>query len=311
MTRPSAQPGPEPARSGPAQSSPASGPERRPGLDPRAWLVWSLAAVTVALVTDNPVYRGLVALVALNVLLAWLPPGRRLRPLILAVVLAAALAALINVLASHTGADTIARLPDGLPLVGGPLTLESLAFGGALGLGLVAALLAVAPLSLVLEPHDVVDAMPASMERTGIVVATSLNLVGGFGRIFAEVRDAQRMRGWQPRGLRSWNEVLVPVVLTAIEDSVLLAEAMEARAFGAGRRTSYAVSRFGWREVVVMAAALAAAALFLGLRVAGVAMDWYPYPTLALPPVNPLLVAGCLGLALPAVRLSRRGGATR
>jgi len=126
----------------------------------------------------------------------------------------------------------LARLPDALPLLGGPLTLESLAFGGAIGLGLVAALLSVAPLSLILEPHDVVDAMPAALERTGIAVATSLNLVSGFGRTFTEVRDAQRMRGWKPGGLRSWNEILVPVVLTAIEDSVLLAESMEARAFG-------------------------------------------------------------------------------
>jgi energy-coupling factor transport system permease protein len=302
---PGAAPAPRPER------EPRPEPAPRTGLDPRAWLVWSLAAVTVALVTDNPIYRGLVALVALNVLLAWLPLGRRLRPLALAVALAAALAALINLLASHTGADAIAHLPDGLPLVGGPLTLESLAFGGALGLGLVAALLAVAPLSLVLEPHDVVDAMPASLERTGIVVATSLNLVGGFGRVFAEVRDAQRMRGWQPRGLRSWNEVLVPVVLTAIEDSVLLAEAMEARAFGAGRRTSYAGSSFGWREVVVVGAALAAAAAFLALRIAGVPMDWYPYPTLSSPPVNPLLVAGCLALALPALPLFGPRGRSR
>ncbi len=273
------------------------------GLAPRAWLVWSLAAVTVALCTDNPVYRGLVALVALNVLLTWLPPGRRLRPLAVAVTLAAALAALINLLAGHTGADVLARLPDALPLLGGPLTLESLAFGGAIGLGLVAALLSVAPLSLILEPHDVVDAMPAALERTGIAVATSLNLVSGFGRTFTEVRDAQRMRGWKPGGLRSWNEILVPVVLTAIEDSVLLAESMEARAFGAGRRTSYATASFGTREVVVVVAALAAAALFVGLRVAGVPMDWYPYPTLSLPPIQPLAVAGCLGLALPAFRL--------
>jgi len=39
-------------------------------LAPRAWLAWSLAAVTVALISSNPVYRGLVALVALNVVLA-------------------------------------------------------------------------------------------------------------------------------------------------------------------------------------------------------------------------------------------------
>lgn len=273
----------------------------RVALVPRAWLVWSLAAVTIALVTNNPVYRGLVALVALNVLLTWLPQRRRLRPLALAVAFSAALAALINLLASHTGADVIARLPDWLPLAGGPITFESLAYGGAIGLGLVAALLAVAPLSLVLESHDIVDAMPAALERTGIAVAASLNLVSGFGRTFTEVRDAQRMRGWKPAGLRSWNEVIVPVVLTAIENSVLLAEAMEARGFGAGRRTSYARGSWSRWDIAVVAVALAAAVLFVALSVAGVAMDWYPYPTPSLPPIHPLAVVGCLGLGLPAL----------
>ena len=273
---------------------------------PRAWLIWSLATVTVALSTDNPVYRGLVALAALNVLLTWLPPGRRVRPLALMMLVAAGIAALIDVLAAHTGADVIVSLPTGWPLVGGDLTVESLAFGGAIGLGLVAALLAVAPLSLVLEPHDVVDAMPAPLERTGIAVATSLNLVGGIGRTFGAVRDAQRMRGWRPRGIRSWNEVLVPVVLTAIEDSVLLAEAMEARGFGAGRRTSYAGSTWGRRDVAVVAAALGSVGLFIGLRLAGATVDWYPYPSLYLPPINPVLVVGCLALALPALAAPAR-----
>ena len=278
-------------------------PEAGPGIAPRAWLLWSLAAVTVALSTDNPVYRGLVALAALNVLLTWLPRGRRVRPLALALLFAAGFAALINVIAGHTGADVMVRLPGDWPLIGGPLTVESLAYGGVLGLGLAAALLAVAPLSLVLEPHDVVDAMPGPLERTGIAVATSLNLVSGFGRTFTEVSDAQRMRGWRPRGLRSWNEVLVPVVLTAIEDSVRLAEAMEARGFGAGRRTSYAAGSWSRRDLLIVGAAVAAAGLFIGLRLAGVPVDWYPYPTLYLPPINPALVIGCLALALPSVAM--------
>jgi energy-coupling factor transport system permease protein len=96
--------------------------------------------------------------------------------------------------------------------------------------------------------------------------------------------------------------VLVPVVLTAIEDSVLLAEAMEARGFGAGRRTSY--SRTSWTrwDAAIAISALAVAVGFVGARVAGVAMDWYPYPTLALPPIQPLLAVGCLVLVLPAFR---------
>jgi energy-coupling factor transport system permease protein len=264
--------------------------------------------VTVAVSTDNPVYRGLVALAALNVLLTWLPAGRRVRPLFFMLLFSAGLAIAINVIAGHTGTDVMVRLPSYWPLIGGPLTVESLAFGGAIGLGLVAALLAVAPLSLVLEPHDVVDAMPAPLERTGIAVATSLNLVSGFGRTFAAVRDAQRMRGWKPRGLRSWNEVLVPVVLTAIEDSVLLAESMEARGFGAGKRTSYAVTLWSRWDVAVLAAAVGAVALFIGLRVVGAEIDWYPYPSLYLPPINPALVAACLALALPGLASPAREG---
>jgi energy-coupling factor transport system permease protein len=264
--------------------------------------------VTVALVGNDPIYRGFVALAALDTLVTWLPPGRRLKPLAFAAVMAAGLAALINLLASHTGADVILRLPDGWPLVGGAMTVESLAFGGALGLGLVAAVLAVAPLSMVLEPHDVVDAMPAPLERTGIAVAASMNLVSGFGRTFTAVRDAQRMRGWRPRGLRSWNEVLVPVVLTAIEDSVLLAEAMEARGFGAGRRTSFAASSMSLRDLLVIASSLGAVALFVGSRIAGAALDWYPYPTLAMPPVNLPFVIGCLALAMPAFVRTGAGG---
>ena len=269
-------------------------------LSARTWLIWALAAVTVALVSNNPLYRALVALAALDVLVTWLPPGRRLKPLGIAALFAAGFATVINLLASHTGADVVVRLPDGLPLVGGAMTLESLAFGGALGLGLAAAVLAVAPLSMILEPHDVVDAMPAPLERTGIAVASSMNLVSGFGRTFTAVRDAQRMRGWKPRGLRSWSEVLVPVMLTAIEDSVLLAEAMEARAFGAGRRTSFSTSFMSGRDALVLGSALAAVAIFVAARIAGADLDWYPYPTLALPSAGIPMVAGCLALAIPA-----------
>ncbi len=278
----------------------AGSADRTTGLAQRAWIVWSLAAVVAALSTDNPVYRGLVTLAALDVLLTWLPRSRSLRRLGVAVAFSALFAVLVNVLVSHTGADVLIHLPDAIPVFGGPVTLESVAFGVTVGLGLTAALVAVAPLSLILESHDIVDALPRPLERTGIALATAMNLVSGFGRTFNSVRDAQRMRGWRPRGIRSWNEVMVPVVLTAIEDSVLLAEAMESRGFGAGARTSFASHRWRPWDVAVCATSIAAATIFIVLRFGGAPVDWYPYPTLALPDVNPILVVACLSLALPA-----------
>lgn len=273
----------------------------KPGLAARAWLVWSLAAIAVALSSANPIYRAIVAFAAIDVLVTWLPPHRSLRPLAVMALVAAAIAMAMNVLAAHAGADVLVRLPDRLPIVGGPITLESLAYGGAVGLGLVAALLAVGPLSLVLAPHEIVDALPNRLDRTGIVIATALNFVGGIRRTFQSVADAARMRGWRPRGLRSLNEVLVPVVLTAIEDSVALAEAMESRAFGSGPRTSFASQAWSRRDSLVVGASVGGLAVFVAARLTGANLDWYPYPTLALPPIDPIAVVACLGLVVPAL----------
>jgi energy-coupling factor transporter transmembrane protein EcfT len=252
------------------------------------------------------VYRSLVAVAALNVLIAWLPPGRSLRPLTFGLGFAVFFAVLVNGLAGHGGADTIVSVPEALPIFGGPITIESLLFGCSVGLGLVAALLAVAPLSMVLESHEIVDALPGRLERTGIAVATSLNLISGIGSTFRAVRDAQTMRGWRPRGIRSWREVFVPVVLTAIEDSVQLAEAMEARGFGGARRTSYALSAWGRLDVLVVAAAAVSFGTFVAVRVSGSDPDWYPYPTPYLPSIQPILVAACLLIALPAFAMPAR-----
>jgi energy-coupling factor transport system permease protein len=275
-------------------------PASRVGLAPRAWFVWSMAAVTAALVTDNPVYRLIVALSVLYVLVTWLPEGKSVRPILWAVVWAGLFAAAVNVLIGHTGTHVLVELPDAIPVLGGPITLESMAFGADVGLGLAAAIVAAAPLSMILSSHDIVDALPRPFERTGIAVATALNLVSGFGRTFTAVRDAQRMRGWRPRGIRSWNEVLVPVILTAIEDSVQLAEAMEARAYGSGPRSQYSTYVWSRTDILVVLLAFVAPAAFILARAAGATVDWYPYPSLELPHVEPVLVASCLLLTAPA-----------
>lgn len=271
-------------------------------MNARALAIWAAAGLVVGLTTTNPVYRALVALAALDVLLAGRRSGRSLRPLGLGLALAATGAVLLNVLLSHVGADVFATLPSELPGIGGSLTIESAVYGVDTALGLVAAVLAVAPLSYLTEPHELVDALPRAVERSGIVVAAALNLVPGIGRSFEEVREAQLMRGWRPAGLRSWSVVIVPVVLTAIEGSMELAEAMEARAFGSGPRSRYAPAAWRRRDVAVTLAAVAAMTLTIVGRMLGWVPDWYPYPALTFPPVSPPMVGACLLLALPALR---------
>jgi energy-coupling factor transport system permease protein len=273
--------------------------------NPRALAAWSVAGLVVALGTTNPAYRGLVALAALALLLSRRLPGTRLRPLLTLLGGAWAIAIMLNPLLSHLGQDVLVSLPPGLPVVGGPVTLEAAAFGGAAGLGIVAAALAVAPLSLCIESHDLVNALPALLDRTGAAISASLNLVPGIARGYVAIREGQQFRGWRPGGPAAWGEVLVPTLLTAIEDSVQLAEAMEARAYGSGPRTSF--TRLEWRRsdtLLVVAAVTAGAGLLLA-RGLGLAADWHAYPALTVPRLDPLPLALCLLLFLPAVRWPR------
>ena len=159
-----------------------------------------------------------------------------------------------------------------------------------------------APLSLAIESHELINALPRFLERTGTAVSASLHLVPGIARSYTAIREGQLLRGWKPGGPAAWGEVLVPTLLTAIEDSVQLAEAMEARAYGSGPRTSFTVSRWGALDTALVLVATAVAGGFVLARALGAGGDWHAYPRLALPELQPALLALCLLLFLPAVK---------
>jgi energy-coupling factor transport system permease protein len=268
-------------------------------MNPRALALWSLSGVTIALSTGTPVYRALVLLCGLNVLLAFRRPGVSVRGLLIALLVAAAIAIATTTLASHTGDHVFLALPAGIPVIGGPLTIEASVFGVSTGVGVAAAVLAAAPLSLVLQPYALVDALPGALARTGAAIGTALNLIPRIARSATEIRDAQRMRGWRTRRIREWPDLAVPIVLTALEGSITLAEAMEARGYGSGARTHYREQVWRMSDVLVAVVAVAAAAVFVALRVAGVITDWYPFPDLIWPDVSVAGVLCCLALATP------------
>jgi energy-coupling factor transport system permease protein len=152
-----------------------------------------------------------------------------------------------------------------------------------------------------LASHEVMDALPAPLSRTGAAIAASLNLVPSVSASFVQVSEAQRLRGWRPRGPRSWAEVIVPVVLTSVEGSIQLAESMEARGFGSGPRTASKPSPLVNSDWWLVAASVAAVIAFVAARAAGAAADWYSYPTLTAPSVDIASLAGCLLLFAPVV----------
>ena len=98
----------------------------------------------------------------------------------------------------------------------------------------------------------------------------------------------------------------MPVMLSAVEDSLQLAESMQARAFGSGPRTRFSPRRLRPADILVILCSLAAAGAFVAARVTGGLPDWQPFPVLSRPSVEPALVVAGLLLAAPLVAGMRR-----
>jgi energy-coupling factor transport system permease protein len=274
-------------------------------MNARAVAAWSATSLFIALFTTNPAYKALVLAAALTALAAgarW----RRIRGWLAAVTIVAGFTTLLNFISAHLGTTVLFQLPPQIPAFGGPYTLEAVAFGFTGAITIAAAILSAAPFSVLLASHEVVDALPATLSRTGAAIAASLNLVPALATSFVQVTEAQRLRGWRPRGPRSWSEIVIPVVLTSIEGSIQLAESMEARGFGSGPRTAARPSPMRRSDWLLVAASALALALFAISRTAGWAADWLPYPTLTAPAIDPRPLAACVLLFTPV--LSWRSG---
>lgn len=254
---------------------------------PTALGTWVLAGLVMALASNEPVVRATVVLAAWVLLARRLVPGRRLRPLAIGVSILVALTVSVNGLLSHTGATVIARLPAWLPLLGGRITLQAFVFGAGIAAGLAAAVSVSAALSLVIEPSDLVDGLPPWLARTGAALGAALNLVPAIASRFVSVRDTQRLRGWRPRGARGVVDLVVPVLLGAMDTSLQLAEAMEARAFASGTRVGTYGTLRGSANLAVALGSVLALGAFVTLRLVGATGTWYPYPTLVSPAFGP------------------------
>ena len=269
-------------------------------MNARAVAAWSATCIFIVLSTSNPAYKATVLAAALIALAAGVGL-RRLRGLLVGVLLIALFAVVLNFVSAHLGTTVLFALPDQIPAIGGPYTLEALAFGATGGLTVAAAILAAAPISMLLASHEVMDALPAALSRTGAAIAASLNLVPSVAASFVQVTEAQRLRGWRPRGPRSWSEIVVPVVLTSVEGSIQLAESMEARGFGSGPRTTVRPARLQSSDWLLIGASATSLVAFGVSQAAGWAAPWYAYPTLTLPSIDPRPLAACLLLLAPVL----------
>lgn len=268
--------------------------------------VWVLAGLAVALTGTDPWPPAIVLAASLTLLARRRLSDHRLGPLMVGLVVLGGLTVVSNGLLDHTGATNLFTVPSWIPVLGGTVTAEGFAEGADIAVRLVAAVSATSCLCLVLEPTDLVDALPGPLRHSATMLGSALNLVPATAASFVAIRDSQRLRGWKPTGPRAMVDLVVPVMLGAIERSVQLAESMDARAFGtAARTTAFPSERDRRCTFTVALAGLALAGLVAG-SVSGLAdLAWYPYPTPGVPSPAPAATGPALLVLLAAVLIPR------
>jgi energy-coupling factor transport system permease protein len=153
----------------------------------------------------------------------------------------------------------------------------------------------------VTDPFGVVRLAPRRFHEPALAAALALSIAPRTVAGVSRVREAQRLRGIHVSGLRSMPALAVPILETGMEDAVTLAESMDARGHGRGRRTTYRPQRWTPAAVAIAATALAAAGVFLSASVLGWAELQPSTSPLTWPPVDAVLLGAIVALAVPGL----------
>jgi energy-coupling factor transport system permease protein len=243
-------------------------------VNPAAWIAWFAAVALIPLVTRNPLYLSLALATVLGVYLSIPRRGGAARAWLIFVVVGSSLALVsvaFNVLTVHVGDRTFARLPDALPIIGGPLTLNALAYGLLSAIAISTLLIGAATFNTAVRQGDMIRLLPGSFANLGVAGSIAVTTIPQTISAARDIFDAQRARGQQFRGVRDARHLLLPLLGTSMERALTLSEALETRGFGASAATASPPPARSKVVTMAVPGVLLVAALFLlgSGRVAG------------------------------------------
>ncbi|RKN45850.1 energy-coupling factor transporter transmembrane component T [Streptomyces hoynatensis] len=268
-----------PPRPGAAARLRAPVATRSNALHAGAWWLWALGLATAASRTSNPLLLGLVIAVAGYVVAARRTNAPWARAFGYYLALGAFVVALRVVFALALGSPiggtrVLVTLPE-VPLpdwaagvrLGGRVTAESLVFAGYDGLRLATLLICLGAANALANPARLLKSLPGALYEVGVAVVVAMSFAPQLVADLVRMRAARRLRGRSVRGARALLQVARPVLEGALERSVALAAAMDARGYGrtaavppAVRRLTAALTLGGLLGVCVGAYGLLAAA---------------------------------------------------
>jgi energy-coupling factor transport system permease protein len=212
---------------------------------------------------------------------------------------------LFAIFAGTPGTHVLFTLPSiGLPgwlaglRIGGAVTAEGLLAAAYDGLRLATVLCCVGAANSLTSPRRLLKSMPATLFEAGVAVTVALSVAPQAVASLGRLRTARRLRGRPEHGWRAVRGLLIPTLEGALDGSVELAAAMDARGFGRRGATPRWVRRIAGGATLGGLLAVTASTYGLLVGSAPRLLGW------------PLIIAGAV-LLLAGLGLAARGGRTR
>jgi len=196
---------------------------------PATWMIWTASAAIAALLTRNPWY--LLTLSVIAILVRWHATRERPGGWFVRIYLSLLLfPAALNFIFSRTGNTVLLELP--LRWIGGPYTLEALIFGVSAGIQIASLLTIMMVFSDLVSAQDLLRRTPSSLYPVGVTASISLTFVPHARHAYDLLREAQQVRGYQPKGWRDLPKVVTPLVVLSLERAIAIAESLVSRGWG-------------------------------------------------------------------------------
>jgi len=268
-----------------------------------------------ALVTGPPLLAAIAAwsplwlaaaTIGAAVLLAAAPPPRRLYAV--AAIGSGLVVFALNPFVSVQGLTVLWQGPH-IPILDAQVTVEEVAFGAGAGMRVAASALAIAAFVRLVDADLLLRTVSRVAPRSAMIAALATRMLPALERDAAGIATAARTRAARMSAPRTAAGLLGPLLASSLERSLSVAEAMEARGYGASGRTRAPERAATGREWALVAVGGCALALVVGGLIGG-ATDFRYYDTLG-DPWQPAAIAGAgalmalLGAAAAVVRWPR------
>ncbi|MCL4440609.1 MAG: energy-coupling factor transporter transmembrane protein EcfT [Firmicutes bacterium] len=237
-------------------------------LHPLAAMVYLGTLLVLSLAFTNPLYLvGLLLVVALAI---WAADGLETWESYLKIGLAMmVLVMIINPLVTHAG-KTIIWYGPRVPIFGRlTISLEAICYGAAMSVRLLDIISVFCLYNLIVNPDKALNLFSRFAGKSALVISLTTRMFPAMVRKLETIRGVQQMRGVDfnkgsvKEKVKKYSSLINILLLSSLEDSLEIAESMQARAFGSGPRSCY--TRNLWRPRDVLCLSGSACALGVGI----------------------------------------------